>query len=274
METSGLKRSGLDQFYTSDKACSLCIRELLDNIPIREYSLIIEPSAGKGIFIDTYRKYDMRPWLSIRGFDIDPKHPEVIKQDYLSLKIQIPEKGKVLVLGNPPFGRNSSLAKKFIKKSCSYAHTIAFILPKSFRKPSFEKTFDLYFHKIVDIELPKNSFILNDKPHDVPCIFQVWVKQNTQRFQPETLIPNNNYFFTNTSFNTAFRRVGVNSGQFIFDTSVLPNLAKQSHYFLSLPENFISFIKDNPPSFASANDTVGPKSISKQVLIEYLNSLK
>ena len=37
---------------------------------------------------------------------------------------------KVLFFGNPPFGRNSSLALKFIKKCCIHGDTIAFILPK------------------------------------------------------------------------------------------------------------------------------------------------
>ena len=44
-------------------------------------------------------------------------------------------------IGNPPFGRQSSLAKKFIKHicSCDKTKTIAFILPKSFKKDSLKK---------------------------------------------------------------------------------------------------------------------------------------
>ena len=47
---------------------------------------------------------------------------------------------KIHVIGNPPFGRQSSLAIKFIKKSCSFSDTISFILPKSFKKDSMKKS--------------------------------------------------------------------------------------------------------------------------------------
>ena len=37
---------------------------------------------------------------------------------------------KIHIIGNPPFGRQSSLAIKFIKKSVEYCDSISFILPK------------------------------------------------------------------------------------------------------------------------------------------------
>jgi hypothetical protein len=274
METRGLKRSGLEQFYTAPDIAELCVRETIDTLPIREYTLVIEPSAGQGIFIDVYKKHDMRPWVCIKGLDIDPKRSDIVKQDYLNTVIQRPDKGKVLVLGNPPFGRNSSLAKKFIRKSCTYTDTIAFILPKSFRKPSFERAFDTLFHKVSEIELPKNSFILNDKPYDVPCVFQIWNKQGTHRVIPAILEPDKEYSFNTVNANTAFKRVGVKAGTFVFDTEIVSSLSKQSHYFLVLPQCYIDVIKESPPVFETANDTTGPKSVSKQVLIEYLNHLK
>jgi len=274
METRGLKRSGLEQFYTSKDTCELCVREIMDILPIREYTVVIEPSAGQGVFIDAYKKRDIRTWVCVKGFDIDPKRSDIIKQDYLDTDIQRPDQGKVLVIGNPPFGRNSSLAKKFIRKSCTYADTIAFILPKSFRKPSFEKVFDTRFHKISDMELPKNSFLVDEKPYDVPCVFQIWNKMEKHRTIPKPVEPNQEYSFNTVNANTAFKRVGVKAGGFVFDTSTIPTLSKQSHYFLVLPQCYIDAIKEAPPVFETANDTAGPKSVSKQVLIEYLNNLK
>ena len=35
-------------------------------------------------------------------------------------------------IGNPPFGPQSSLAKKFIKESCEFCETIAFVSSKEF----------------------------------------------------------------------------------------------------------------------------------------------
>ena len=53
------------------------------------------------------------------------------------------------IIGNPPFGRQSSLAIKFIKKSCEFCDTLSFILPKSFKKESLKKhfPFDLRYDK-------------------------------------------------------------------------------------------------------------------------------
>jgi hypothetical protein len=42
------------------------------------------------------------------------------------------------IIGNPPFGRQSSTAIKFIKKSCLFCNSLSFILPKSFKKDSLK----------------------------------------------------------------------------------------------------------------------------------------
>ena len=68
---------------------------------------------------------------------------EIIKQyyllfDYGSMKETF---SKMHIIGNPPFGRQSSLAIKFIKKSCEFCDSISFILPKSFKKDSLKKHF-------------------------------------------------------------------------------------------------------------------------------------
>ena len=67
-------------------------------------------------------------------FDIDPKKNNIIKCDFLTIDHDIFSGKNVLSIGNPPFGRNSSMALKFIKKSALFATTIAFILPKGFKK--------------------------------------------------------------------------------------------------------------------------------------------
>ena len=88
---------------------------------------------------------------------------------------------KIHLVGNPPFGRQSSLAIKFIKQSCKFCDTISFILPKSFKKDSLQKHFPINFHLEYEYELPKDSFIVGDKSHDVPCVFQIWIKKDTNR---------------------------------------------------------------------------------------------
>ena len=73
------------------------------------------------------------------------KNQEISKQDYLQIEEITHKKGKIHILGNPPFGRQSSLAIKFIKKSSIFCDTISFILPKSFKKDSMKKIFSFIF---------------------------------------------------------------------------------------------------------------------------------
>ena len=116
--------------------------------------------------------------LNTLSYDIDPKKDYIKKQDFLKLNTNLLEKNKVLTIGNPPFGRQSSLAKKFIKKCSTFSEVIAFILPRSFKKESMHNQFPLSFHKILEIDIPKDSFTIDEKTHDVPCVFQVWKKKN------------------------------------------------------------------------------------------------
>ncbi len=72
-----------------------------------------------------------------------PEHDEIIKQNYLELNYTKMREdfNKIHIIGNPPFGRQSSLAIKFIKKCCEFSNSISFILPKSFKKESMRKSF-------------------------------------------------------------------------------------------------------------------------------------
>ena len=191
--------------------------------------------------------------------------------DYLTTDFN---QGKILVIGNPPFGRQSSLAKKFIKHSCKFAQTIAFILPKSFKKESMYNCFDLYFHKSFQIELPKNSFNVDNQPYDVPCVFQIWERQDFKRmvFMKKT---EKGYTFTKTqeTCDVIFKRVGWNAGTFYTNNET--NFSPSSHYFIKFDSVSVSVnvnIKDlNCITWESATDTIGSKSISKQELIVKLN---
>lgn len=113
--------------------------------------------------------------------DIEPEHPDVLQQDYLDFKFENNLEKKVHIVGNPPFGRQSSLCIKFIKKSCSFCDSISFILPKSFKKDSIKRHFPLSFHLVLEWDLPPYSFLVEGKEHDVPCVFQIWVRKSTNR---------------------------------------------------------------------------------------------
>jgi hypothetical protein len=173
----------LDQFYTNDDV----VQECLALVDLGDYDIIVEPSAGSGAF------YIHLPVEKRVGVDLEPACKGVIEQDYFKF-VEVaaackmfPVEGKTyLVVGNPPFGKNSSLARKFFNASALFADTIAFVLPRTFRKPSTINQLDECFHLSVEIILGKNSFHLPNKtPYNVPCVFQVWKRQ----VQPRPKIP-------------------------------------------------------------------------------------
>ena len=270
-QNKGLKRNTIDKYYTKSNIVDDCIKIIKKYIRISKNDLIIEPSAGNGAFINQIKILSN----NYRFYDLEPENNEIIKQDFLELDFEkIKEKYKnIHIIGNPPFGRQSSLAIKFIKKCCSFANTISFILPKSFKKESMKKYFSNNFHLIHEIDLPNNSFLINNIECDVPCIFQIWQYKDELRIEINKLSPINFKFVKkDENPDISFRRVGVNAGTI---TKNINDKSIQSHYFIKFTNN--KTIDDNINKLNKIqfnfNNTVGPKSISKQELILEFNKL-
>ena len=251
----------------------LCLTSFKNNIHINSNDLIIEPSAGNGSFIDGIKSITDH----YQFYDLEPENKEIIKQDFLQYDgNHINEKyDKIHIIGNPPFGRQSSLAIKFIKKSCEICDSISFILPKSFKKNSLKRTFPLQFHLIFEMDLPDKSFLVNEVEYDVPCVFQIWEKQTSNRIVDEKLEPIHFRFVKKTEHpDISFRRVGVNAGT--IDKNV-DKKSIQSHYFIKFTNTNTKSINENIKKISMItydfNNTVGPKSISKQELICKFNPL-
>jgi len=271
MQTTGLNRDTIDKFYTKKDVSKLCVQQIKHFLDINfEIDVIIEPSAGDGSFIEPLREI----CSNCLFYDIQPENKLVKKQDYLELdysNLIIPDlHTKYHVIGNPPFGRQSSLAIKFIKYSAQFCDSISFILPKSFKKDSMKKYFPLNFHLVYQCDLQNNSFIINDdEEKDVPCVFQIWKKLNIER---EAVIKKQATGFTfvkrDEDPDISFRRVGVNAGK--IDTNDIHNKSIQSHYFIKFNDqiNKVEIIKKISKINYTNNNTVGPKSISKQEIIE------
>lgn len=268
---TGLYRDISDKFYTRPDIVNICIKYIKTYINIDDNDLCIEPSAGNGSFIDEIKKISKNNIF----YDIEPYHSDIIKQDYLTLdtnKLQI-KNSKIHIIGNPPFGRQSSIAIKFIKKSCKFCDSVSFILPRSFKKDSLKKHFPLNFHLIFECDIPDNSFTINNNIHNVKCIFQIWTKKNYKRERLIKYEPKHFKFVNkNDNHDISFRRVGIYSGKVDKNTE---DKSTQSHYFIKFNEKIILdedlISKLNNISFNCKNDTCGPKSISKQELIKEYN---
>jgi hypothetical protein len=266
----GLKRDVIDKFYTKKEIAQYIIDLFKQHIAPNNDDLIIEPSAGNGAFIDAIKSLT----CNYEFYDLEPEHEEIIKQDYLLYNANNSNNTqKIHILGNPPFGRQSSLAIKFIKKSCQFCYSISFILPKSFKKDSLKKTFPPNFHLVCEIDLPEKSFLVNNKEHDVPCIFQIWIKKTYDREVSTKLEPHNFIFVEKTDNpNISFRRIGVNAGTIDVNST---NKSVQSHYFIKFTnandlEKNIELLNT---IVYDSNNTVGPKSIGKQEVIKEFNKV-
>jgi predicted RNA methylase len=260
----------LDKFYTNQETVVKCIDLFKKHIEYNYNDLIIEPSAGNGAFIEHIKLLGTDTLF----YDISPEHPEIITQDFLKLNYKRSDVSReVHVFGNPPFGKQSSLAIKFIKKAAEFADTISFILPKSFKKDSLKKRIPLNFHMV--LEEDTNGFIIKQngifKKHNVPCVFQIWIKKDYYRIIASIAIPNG-FYFNKENPDISLRRVGSNAGNVSTYNINLKSI--QSHYFIKF-DHFNEKLLDKLKHLhiEQANYTTGPKSISKSELIPILNSI-
>lgn len=258
MAYSRNKKQANDKFYTKRQAAELA----LSAIDLSEFDAVIEPSAGNGSFSS------LMSHSRIISLDIAPEAEGIAQQDWLEFDPAGLEGMKLLVVGNPPFGNQGSLAMKFIKKSAEIgADCIAFILPKSFKKDSVKNKIPIRYFLEREIDLEDRSFTLNGSDYDVPCVFQVWRLGDSDR-EAKVLKKSTSLFeFVKKSqpHDLAFRRVGFYAGRHYAESH---DKSEQSHYFIksNMPVEELTMLLGSLEW--EHNNTAGPKSIGKGELIE------
>lgn len=169
------QKDTLDRFYTQDDVVNACLSYLTGEMGVSydRFAAIIEPSAGSGAFSsrlpDRRLAYDICPadgadgieerdWFSVTAVDVLPDG-----------------RGEVLVVGNPPFGLRSSVAKRFVAHAIDVgATTIAFVLPDVFSKMSNQRCFPEGWRLVGVLGLRRDAFTIDGEPYHVPCSFFVW----------------------------------------------------------------------------------------------------
>ena len=147
----------------------------------------------------------------------------------------------------------------------------SFILPRSFKKPSLQRHFPSNFHLLCEYDVPAHSFVVENNTHDVPCVFQIWVKKDVPRAMPVKYIPR---FFAfvkkHEPHDISFRRVGVYAGTIDRDTG---SKSTETHYFIKfgvpLTDGLVNEL--GAIEYAGKDHTVGPRSIGKQEVIQGFN---
>lgn len=266
-DTGKFRTNNKDQFYTQPAVATTCISSLIARYPAAatDYTWV-EPSAGAGAFLNTFPA-----GCEAVAIDIEPAAAGILKADFLEWSPEASK--KYAVVGNPPFGRQASLAKAFIRKAATFATLIAFILPKSFVKPSMAAAFPKIFHCKHSEELPSNSFSINGQLHDVPCVFQIWERCEEERADVAKVEPDGFIYVKGTEeFDIAFRRVGALAGRCYRAGSGA--FSVQSHYFLKVVDSSrIDTIIEKVNAHQFPSNTVGPRSISKGEANEVLNAV-
>ena len=271
-DTGKFRINTKDQYYTKKPIATQCVKTILEKLPGVSSYQWIEPSAGNGVFLKCLPSH-----IDKFGIDIDPKSLGILKGDFLQWQ---PTSDKQrLFFGNPPFGSQSSLAKKFIQHAAAHGSVIAFILPRSFVKPSMSRAFPPLFHCLHTEELPKSSFEVNGKSYNVPCIFQIWQKQTTERELPQAVKEVGfTYVKPSESFDFVIKRVGGEAGKCLSkDTRVFDKKHdKDYNYFIQLDTKYKPYTQDvietmNMHIFPS--NTTGFRSLSKSEINEVLNQI-
>lgn len=175
------RTTGKEQYYTNPDVVDLCLEEVSRHVELKD-RFILEPAGGTGEFIKGFQRLGISN-DKIISFDIEPKHDLVKQADYLTVDMRSYK--DLIAITNPPFGRASSLAKKFFNHCAEHSEYICFLVPKSWRKWTTHNSLNKNFHLISDIEMPKNCFYLPEnkrKKKDVlNTVFQIWQCRDVKR---------------------------------------------------------------------------------------------
>lgn len=264
------KARRLDQFYTRTEVVKdlvewYRVKRIEHNLLRFQRTRIIEPSAGTGAFL---RKLP----LGSEGYDIDPKAPGIRQGDFLALPLSLDD--PLLVIGNPPFGKNASMAIKFFNRAAQAASVIAFIVPRTFQKVSVQNRLDLSFHLVDEMPVPKDAFTFEGKRKHVPAVFQIWVKKDVRRQKIALPKAHADFEFLRAGkankATFAIQRVGANAGKVHRNF----NLSSNSHYFIKAVSDEVEAIMRELDLASIARRTAGNPSLSKAELIESYEKTK
>jgi predicted RNA methylase len=199
----------LDQFYTHPDIAADCLAKAREHIK-GDVATWLEPSAGTGAFLK------LLPTPRV-GLDIDPQHPEVLHANFLTWKKGEMLARPVVTIGNPPFGKNSSLAIQFINEATRFSDWICMILPRTFEKSFVQNKVNRHFDLVKTYPIQPDSFIYRGEPYNVPCCFQIWKRlpttQKRDLHYSEMTHPHFSFVDKPSKADFAFQRVGVNAGR-------------------------------------------------------------
>lgn len=267
-----MRSKELDQFYTKQSVAIECIKELYTYIPMREYDIILEPSAGSGAFF-----YNLDKKKRI-GIDIAPTVNDIDQMDFFDYT---PPKGRIIVVGNPPFGVQSKLAVNFFNRAALFTDTIAFIVPITWQKWSIQRRLCEKFKLIYSKPLPPNSFTFNNEEYKVKCAFQIWTCRSNDikyvdqriRIKPKTTHLDFDFLPKSKRDEADFLFVVCgNRSQLVHETA--SHIAIQTTERIKAKYPFVKTIFENIDWSAHTNSNVGTMWINRETIVKEYEKYK
>lgn len=263
-----------DQFYTR-RDVAVRLAKTVANTLLVPPTVWVEPSAGDGAFVDAIALSGLPG--RVLALDLDPARPDILQGDFLRWTLPHHENGVVAVLGNPPFGKNASLAVKFFNRAAIFADVIGMIFPRTFQKKGLQNRLNRHFRLALEEILPPDSFVFEGVVVAVPCVFQVWVRIPDSALRPLHPITRNHEHFdfvVQGHGDFAFQRVGVAAGKIKSDDA---QISPESHLFIRVKDRKkVAEVRERLVSIdwkQFKHRTAGNPSIGKGEIVEAYSDL-
>ena len=169
-----MKRSvGHEQYFTDPELAWRCVAFAASLLAFEEFDMFVEPSAGEGAFLR------LLPEERRIGIDLEPRDADIARADFLQWEPPTLT-GPILTIGNPPFGQRAALAMDFMARACTFSAAVAFILPRSFNKYTFQDRVDPRFHLLGSFDCD-GFYDKQGAKQSIRTCFQVWSKGEHER---------------------------------------------------------------------------------------------
>jgi hypothetical protein len=265
-----VRNEGLDKFYTKGLIVDKCLNTIGSLYNWDDWNLVVEPSAGNGSFLLKI------PVTKKIGLDINPEHESIKKKDFFDYEPT--ETNKILVVGNPPFGKISSLAIKFFNHASNWCDVICFIIPRTFRRVSVQNKLNFNFHLVKDEDIPLNPCSF-EPAMMVKCCFQIWEKREIEREKKILEIEHEDWTFLQfgpldnkgqptppEGADFVIRAYGSKCGEIVLEN--LKDLRPKSwHWIKSKIEKNLLIERFNKLDYSISLDTARQNSIGKGELV-------
>ena len=174
-----------DAFLTNPPVAKRCLDVVEEELGWDGWSLVLEPSAGSGAFL-----HQLPAAVPSIGLDKWPQAPDIEQADFFDYApTEEQRRGRILTVGNPPFGRCGALAARFFNHTAQWGapgSDIAFILPRVFRTVYMQNRLNLDWHlehDCAELEIAGDDF---EPRCRAKCCFQIWVRRSAPRSKVQT----------------------------------------------------------------------------------------